>query len=54
MIRRGVRNITDEKIVELFREGKFIGQICKEHHVGVIRVRAVLDRQGLRKGEAIA
>jgi len=54
MIRRGIRNVTDEKIIEEFKAGKFIGQIKRDHHVGVNRIRAVLDRQGLRDREVAA
>jgi len=46
-----IKSITDDEFVEQFRSGKFIGQICREHHVGLRRVRAVLDRAGLRSGE---
>jgi hypothetical protein len=43
--------VPDEKIVELFNAGKFIRQICNEQHVGIRRVRAVLDVARLRKGQ---
>lgn len=50
-----VKSITDDKIVELFTvDRKFIGQICRDYHVGVNRVRKVLDRHGLRDAEAVS
>jgi len=47
-----IKSISDDKIIELYSiERKFIGQICRDYHVGIRRVRAVLDRHELRKGQ---
>jgi len=40
---KGYSNITDlEILIEYYEKQKFIHQICKEHEVGVIRVRNVI------------
>lgn len=44
-------SITDQEIITEYRDnGKFILQICHEHHAGIRRVRRVLDQEGLRGG----
>ena len=42
-------NVTDADIVEAYKT-KAIKQICREMKVGINRVRAVLDKDGLRGG----
>jgi hypothetical protein len=47
-------SITDEEILMLFMAGKFIRQIKREHHVGLGRIRKVLDDAGLRNSAEAA
>ena len=47
---RGRKGATDEEIIAAFQGGMFLHQIALELHVGPRRIRAVLDRAGLRKG----
>ena len=49
---RGIRGVSDAKILEEFRSGKFISQIRRDHHVGIARIRRILDSENLR--EAVA
>lgn len=51
---KGVISITDEEIIGAFNSGKFIGEICHKYHVGINRVRRVLDREGLRGGVPVS
>ena len=39
---KGVVTISDEKIRAEFASGKFKRQICREHKVGINRIRRVL------------
>jgi len=41
--------VSDADIVEAYKT-KAIKQICREMNVGIHRVRAVLDKNGLRGG----
>lgn len=45
---RGRKTASDEEIIEAFQRGMFLHQIVRELHVGPNRLRAVLDREGLR------
>jgi hypothetical protein len=42
-------SVSDVDIVEAYKT-KAIKQICREMKVGINRVRAVLDKEGLRGG----
>ncbi|WP_292419795.1 hypothetical protein [Methanoregula sp.] len=44
---------TDRQIIDDYKSGKFIREISHKRHTGLNRIRAALDREGLRKGEAV-
>lgn len=47
---KGHITATDAEIIQAFKEGGFILQICRDLHVGETRCRKVLDAAGLRHG----
>ena len=51
---KGKIEVTDQEIVDMYTAGKFIGEIMTNYHVGKNRIYRVLDKAGLRNGEAVS
>jgi transposase-like protein len=46
------KKMTDQdrqRIIDEYRSGGFIGEICRRHHHSVNTVRDILDAEGLRR-----
>ena len=50
---RGVKTTSDQEILKAYRSGKFIGQIRRDLHVSLARIRRVLDSENLRHGAIV-